>query len=117
MKRVEDQGFEYVAIFDADFEPPADFMYQTVIHMMRDDNVAFVQTRWTFTNCNSLLTWAQKVRGRRRCTLHAARGLLRAGCRRWQLAVRLRALALIVVTGCVGCEPWLHNTSASDCAL
>jgi hypothetical protein len=29
--------------------------------MMRDDNLAFVQTRWTFTNCNSLLTWAQKV--------------------------------------------------------
>ena len=61
MKRVEDQGFEYVAIFDADFEPPEDFLYNTVIHMMRDDNVAFVQTRWTFTNSSSLLTWAQKV--------------------------------------------------------
>jgi hypothetical protein len=61
MKRVEDQGFEYVAIFDADFEPPEDFFYQTVVHMMRDDNLAFVQTRWTFTNSNSLLTWAQKV--------------------------------------------------------
>jgi hypothetical protein len=61
MARVADQGFEYVAIFDADFEPPEDFLYQTVIHMMRDDNLAFVQTRWTFTNCNSLLTWAQKV--------------------------------------------------------
>jgi hypothetical protein len=61
MARVADQGFEYVAIFDADFEPPEDFFYQTVIHMMRDDNLAFVQTRWTFTNCNSLLTWAQKV--------------------------------------------------------
>ncbi|GBF91855.1 glucomannan 4-beta-mannosyltransferase [Raphidocelis subcapitata] len=61
MARVADQGFEYVAIFDADFEPPADFFYQTVIHMMRDDNLAFVQTRWVFTNCNSLLTWAQKV--------------------------------------------------------
>ncbi len=55
------QGFEYVAIFDADFEPPEDFLYQTIIHMMRDDNCAFVQTRWTFTNSNSLLTWAQKV--------------------------------------------------------
>lgn len=61
MKRVEDQGFEYVAIFDADFEPPEDFLYQTVVHMVRDDSLAFVQTRWTFTNCNSLLTWAQKV--------------------------------------------------------
>jgi beta-mannan synthase len=33
MTRIEDQGFEYVAIFDADFEPPEDFLYQTVIHM------------------------------------------------------------------------------------
>jgi beta-mannan synthase len=61
MARVADQGFEYVAIFDADFEPPEDFLYSTVVHMMRDDNCAFVQTRWTFTNSNSLLTWAQKV--------------------------------------------------------
>jgi beta-mannan synthase len=61
MARVEDQGFEYVAIFDADFEPPVDFLYQTVIHMQRDDNLAFVQTCWTFTNSDSLLTWAQKV--------------------------------------------------------
>jgi hypothetical protein len=30
MARVEDQGFEYVAIFDADFEPPEDFFYNTV---------------------------------------------------------------------------------------
>lgn len=35
MQRVEDQGFEYVAIFDADFEPPEDFLYQTIIHMVR----------------------------------------------------------------------------------
>jgi beta-mannan synthase len=62
MQRVEDQGFEYVAIFDADFEPPEDFLYQTVIHMKKDPRLAFVQTRWTFTNSNSLLTWAQKVR-------------------------------------------------------
>lgn len=61
MQRVEDQGFEFVAIFDADFEPPEDFLYQTVIHMVRDDNLAFVQTCWTFTNSESILTWAQKV--------------------------------------------------------
>lgn len=35
MARVEDQGYEYVAIFDADFEPPEDFLYQTIIHMVR----------------------------------------------------------------------------------
>ena len=44
-----------------DFEPPEDFLYSTVVHMMRDDNCAFVQTRWTFTNSSSLLTWAQRV--------------------------------------------------------
>jgi hypothetical protein len=28
---------------------------------VRDDNLAFVQTCWTFINSDSLLTWAQKV--------------------------------------------------------
>lgn len=28
---------------------------------VRDDNIAFVQTCWTFINSDSLLTWAQKV--------------------------------------------------------
>ncbi len=40
MTRVEDQGFEYVAIFDADFEPPEDFLYQTIIHMVRARRLA-----------------------------------------------------------------------------
>lgn len=50
---------------------PQDFLYQTVIHMVRDDNLAFVQTCWTFTNSDSLLTWAQKVRAGARCCSHA----------------------------------------------
>lgn len=37
MTRVEDQGYEYVAIFDADFEPPEDFLYQTIIHMVSNE--------------------------------------------------------------------------------
>jgi cellulose synthase/poly-beta-1,6-N-acetylglucosamine synthase-like glycosyltransferase len=40
MARVEDQEFEYVAIFDADFEPPEDFLYQTIVHMVRTQAAA-----------------------------------------------------------------------------
>jgi hypothetical protein len=32
-----------------------------VFLQVRDDNIAFVQTCWTFINSDSLLTWAQKV--------------------------------------------------------
>lgn len=31
------------------------------VQQVRDDNLAFVQTCWTFINSDSLLTWAQKV--------------------------------------------------------
>ena len=31
------------------------------LQQVRDDNLAFVQTCWTFINSDSLLTWAQKV--------------------------------------------------------
>ena len=36
-----------VAIFDADFEPPPDFLDRTVPHLQGDEKVGFVQTRWT----------------------------------------------------------------------
>ncbi|GAX78764.1 hypothetical protein CEUSTIGMA_g6201.t1 [Chlamydomonas eustigma] len=37
---------EYCAIFDADFKPPVDFLYQTVYHMIQDPTIGFVQGRW-----------------------------------------------------------------------
>ena len=53
---------DYIAIFDVDFLPPADFLYKTVPCLMQDPNVAFVQTRWTFFNAKeSFLTRMQEV--------------------------------------------------------
>jgi cellulose synthase/poly-beta-1,6-N-acetylglucosamine synthase-like glycosyltransferase len=52
---------ELVAIFDADFIPPRDFLKKTVDYFC-DDNVGIVQTRWGHLNRNySSLTKAQSI--------------------------------------------------------
>jgi cellulose synthase/poly-beta-1,6-N-acetylglucosamine synthase-like glycosyltransferase len=40
---------EFIAIFDADFVPPTDFLMRT-IHHFTDPQVGVVQTRWTYLN-------------------------------------------------------------------
>ncbi|HUS05080.1 MAG TPA: glycosyltransferase [Bryobacteraceae bacterium] len=40
---------EFVAVFDADFIPPQDFLMRT-IHSFTDPKVGMVQTRWTYLN-------------------------------------------------------------------
>src|SRR6185312_1815406 len=40
---------EFVAVFDADFIPPADFLTRT-IHFFADPKVGVVQTRWSYLN-------------------------------------------------------------------
>jgi cellulose synthase/poly-beta-1,6-N-acetylglucosamine synthase-like glycosyltransferase len=40
---------EFIAIFDADFVPPTDFLMKTV-HYFTDPNVGVVQTRWSYLN-------------------------------------------------------------------
>ncbi len=52
---------ELVAIFDADFVPPADFLAKTVPHF-QDPVVGMVQTRWGYSNRDySLLTRVQAL--------------------------------------------------------
>jgi cellulose synthase/poly-beta-1,6-N-acetylglucosamine synthase-like glycosyltransferase len=52
---------EYVAIFDADFVPPPDFLMKC-IHHFTDPKVGMVQTRWTHINRNySLLTQVEAI--------------------------------------------------------
>lgn len=52
---------EFIAIFDADFLPPSDFLHRT-IHYFGDPAVAAVQTRWTYCNRHySLLTEVQAL--------------------------------------------------------
>jgi cellulose synthase/poly-beta-1,6-N-acetylglucosamine synthase-like glycosyltransferase len=50
---------EFIAIFDADFVPPKDFLQKTIPHFA-EPNVGVVQTRWQHLNENySLLTQLQ----------------------------------------------------------
>jgi cellulose synthase/poly-beta-1,6-N-acetylglucosamine synthase-like glycosyltransferase len=52
---------EFVAIFDADFVPPEDFLLRT-IHHFTDSKVAMVQTRWTHINRHySFLTEVESI--------------------------------------------------------
>ena len=52
---------EFIAIFDADFVPPPDFLERT-IHHFTDQHVGMVQTRWTHINRNySFLTQVEAI--------------------------------------------------------
>jgi len=52
---------EMVAIFDADFVPPSDFLLRTV-HFFTDPKVGMVQTRWAYLNRHyNLLTEVQAM--------------------------------------------------------
>ena len=41
---------EFVAVFDADFVPPHDFLKQTIPHFSAQSNLGLVQTRWSHLN-------------------------------------------------------------------
>ena len=51
----------YVAIFDADFEPPADFLRRTMPALLADTGLAFVQARWT--HANRTRNWLTRAQG------------------------------------------------------
>src|SRR2546430_11134571 len=52
---------EYIAIFDADFVPPPDFLQRT-IHHFTGENIGMVQTRWTHINRHySFLTEVEAI--------------------------------------------------------
>ena len=51
---------DFIAIFDADFLPPPDFLKRTLPYFDQDENTGCVQTRWGHLNReNSLLTRTQ----------------------------------------------------------
>jgi cellulose synthase/poly-beta-1,6-N-acetylglucosamine synthase-like glycosyltransferase len=52
---------EFIAIFDADFVPPEDFLLRT-IHHFTESKIGMVQTRWTHINRNySFLTEVEAI--------------------------------------------------------
>lgn len=53
---------EYVAVLDADFVPPTDFLRKTIPHMVANSRVGMVQGRWGHLNDrSSLLTRGQAM--------------------------------------------------------
>jgi len=53
---------EFIAIFDADFVPPPDFLGSAIPHLAADDRLGFVQARWGHLNRDaSLLTMLQSL--------------------------------------------------------
>ncbi|KAG0463505.1 hypothetical protein HPP92_019574 [Vanilla planifolia] len=56
------KDYEFVAIFDADFQPSPDFLKKTVLHFKGNDELALVQARWSFVNKDeNLLTRLQNI--------------------------------------------------------
>ncbi|KAE8706251.1 putative xyloglucan glycosyltransferase 3 [Hibiscus syriacus] len=56
------KDYEFVAIFDADFQPNSDFLKQTVPHFKGDPELGLVQARWSFVNKDeNLLTRLQNI--------------------------------------------------------
>ncbi|GAB2293739.1 Probable xyloglucan glycosyltransferase 12 [Dionaea muscipula] len=56
------KDYEFVVIFDADFQPYPDFLKRTVIHFKDNDEVGLVQARWSFVNKDeNLLTRLQNI--------------------------------------------------------
>jgi cellulose synthase/poly-beta-1,6-N-acetylglucosamine synthase-like glycosyltransferase len=51
----------YVAIFDADFVPPADFLRRTVPALIADGGLSFVQARWG--HANRFANWLTRAQG------------------------------------------------------
>ncbi|KAL2489117.1 putative xyloglucan glycosyltransferase 12 [Forsythia ovata] len=56
------KDYEFVAIFDADFQPTPDFLKRTVPHFKDNEELGLVQARWSFVNKDeNLLTRLQLI--------------------------------------------------------
>lgn len=56
------KDYEFVAIFDADFQPAPDFLKKTIPYFKGNNDIALVQTRWEFVNKDeNLLTRLQNI--------------------------------------------------------
>ncbi|KAK6940477.1 Glycosyltransferase 2-like [Dillenia turbinata] len=56
------KDYDFVAIFDSDFQPAPDFLKKTIPHFEGNDDLALVQARWAFVNKDeNLLTRLQNI--------------------------------------------------------
>jgi cellulose synthase/poly-beta-1,6-N-acetylglucosamine synthase-like glycosyltransferase len=50
---------EFIALFDADYVPPTDFLKKMIPHLYLDDKVAFAQSRWSYLD--GQFSWIAKA--------------------------------------------------------
>uniref|UniRef100_A0A5B7AMJ0 Putative glycosyl transferase family 2 family protein n=1 Tax=Davidia involucrata TaxID=16924 RepID=A0A5B7AMJ0_DAVIN len=56
------KDYEFVAIFDADFQPTPDFLKRTIPHFKDNEELGLVQARWSYVNNDeNLLTRLQHI--------------------------------------------------------
>ncbi|XP_010543471.1 PREDICTED: glucomannan 4-beta-mannosyltransferase 9 [Tarenaya hassleriana] len=55
MKKSYVKSCDYVAIFDADFQPEPDFLWRTIPFLVHNPRLALVQARWKFVNADECL--------------------------------------------------------------
>ncbi|KAJ7971485.1 Glucomannan 4-beta-mannosyltransferase 9 [Quillaja saponaria] len=55
LKRSYVKNCDYVAIFDADFQPEPDFLWRTIPFLVHNPELALIQSRWKFVNSNECL--------------------------------------------------------------
>ncbi|KAL5209856.1 hypothetical protein ABZP36_005479 [Zizania latifolia] len=62
MEHTYAQHCDFIAIFDADFQPDSDFLLKTIPFLVHNPKIALVQTRWEFVNYDvCLMTRIQKM--------------------------------------------------------
>ncbi|HSB64967.1 MAG TPA: glycosyltransferase family 2 protein, partial [Anaerolineales bacterium] len=47
---LQNTNAEFLAIFDADYTPPSDFLERTIPYLLQDNQLGIVQSRWTHLN-------------------------------------------------------------------
>ncbi|OIW05120.1 hypothetical protein TanjilG_02593 [Lupinus angustifolius] len=55
MKRSYVKQCDYVAIFDADFQPEPDYLWRTIPFLVHNNELALIQARWKFVNSDECL--------------------------------------------------------------
>ncbi|KAJ1295783.1 hypothetical protein BS78_01G249000 [Paspalum vaginatum] len=62
MEHIYAQQCDFVAIFDADFQPESDFLLKSIPFLVHNPKIALVQARWEFVNYDvCLMTRIQKM--------------------------------------------------------
>ena len=63
MEHMYAQQCDFVAIFDADFQPESDFLLKTIPFLVHNPEIALVQTRWEFGKHNhNIFTMCMYIR-------------------------------------------------------